>query len=125
MCRQGGGGQENHESCENDMHIPSLAPRIRRGPITLRISSRLTGCQRLQEDSLIQERQKPVRAACGRVFSDWRNASKSVNSDFVKLSSKPSGINDTLERCSDLILLRGIRTSPSGPVTSTTASDVW
>src|SRR5262249_4921808 len=61
-------------------------------------------------------------ALCGPVLSACRNASKSVSSVLVNDSSKPSGISDTLERCIDLIWLRGMRTSPCGPVTNSTAS---
>src|SRR5262249_22637414 len=58
----------------------------------------------------------------GLVFSACRNASRSVSCALLSASSKPSGISETFDRWIRLILLRGMRTSPFGPVTSTTAS---
>jgi len=62
--------------------------------------------------------------ATGRDVWPCRNASRSMNSARVRLSSSPSGISETLDGLIERMSLRGMRTSAFGPVTSVTAPGV-
>src|SRR5437660_1124220 len=62
--------------------------------------------------------------AISRDFCACRNASRSINSERVRLSSNPSGISEMLEGLMETTCFRGMRISACGLVTNVIAAGV-